>query len=108
MYFRHIDNIPMTIFKKYILNKYFYTGLAFVVWMVFFDQENFIRQYRLSQTLGELNSKKTFYQTEIARNENKIKLLETDPDYLEKFAREKYYMKKKDEDVFVIIREKDD
>ena len=96
------------IFKKYFNNKYFYTGLAFVVWMIFFDQENFVEQYQLTRTLNDLESKKEFYQEEIASNEQKINLLETDAEYIEKFAREKYYMKKENEDVFVIIREEND
>jgi cell division protein FtsB len=92
-------------YRKYFHNKYFYTGLVFLVWMIFFDQENFIEQYHLTKTLNDLDSKKEFYQEEIAQNEEKIKLLETDAEYLEKFAREKYFMKKENEDVFVIIRE---
>ena len=96
------------IFKKYFNNKYFYTGLAFVVWMIFFDQENFVEQYHLNRTLNDLESKKEFYQEEIASNEQKINLLETDAEYIEKFARENYYMKKENEDVFVIIREEND
>ena len=96
------------IFKKFFNNKYFYTGLAFVVWMIFFDQENFVEQYQLTRTLNDLESKKEFYQEEIASNEQKINLLETDAEYIEKFAREKYYMKKENEDVFVIIREEND
>jgi cell division protein FtsB len=75
--------------------------------MLFFDQENFIEQYKLSQTLGNLRDKKEFYESETAKNEINIKKLETDTAWLEKFAREKYFMKKKDEDVFVIIREND-
>jgi len=93
--------------RKYFNNKYFYTGLAFVVWMIFFDQENFIEQFRLSNTLNNLREKKEFYQAEIIKNETNIEKLETDTAWLEKFAREKYFMKKDNEDVFVIIREND-
>jgi len=71
--------------------------------MVFFDQESFIEQYRLSQTLRGLESQKEFYIEEIEKNEITIELLETDSSALEKFAREKYYMKKDNEEVFVII-----
>ncbi len=94
--------------RKILLNKYFYTGLAFLVWMSFFDQDNFIEQYRLSQTLKDLRSKKEYYLREIAKNKQKIKLLETDSAYLEKFAREKYYMKKDNEEIFVIIKAEDE
>lgn len=94
-------------FRKYINNKYFYTAFAFVVWMVFFDQESFIEQYRLNKTLNGLEDQKAFYLEEIEKNEKTIELLETDSSALEKFAREKYYMKKDNEEVFVIIETKD-
>jgi len=73
--------------------------------MLFFDQENFITQYQLSQTLNDLQNKKEFYQTETENNLSIIEKLETDTAWLEKFAREKYFMKKDNEEVFVIIRE---
>lgn len=93
--------------RKYLLNKYFYTGFIFLIWMLFFDQENFIAQYQLSQTLNDLQNKKEFYQEETENNLNIIEKLETDTAWLEKFAREKYFMKKDNEEVFVIIREED-
>lgn len=73
--------------------------------MLFFDQENFITQYQLSQTLNDLQNKKEFYQAETENNLSIIEKLETDTAWLEKFAREKYFMKKDNEEVFVIIRE---
>lgn len=91
--------------RKILTNKYFYTGMAFLVWMTFFDQDNFIEQYHLSSTLNDLRGKKEYYLQEIAKNRQKIKLLETDSAYIERFAREKYYMKKDNEDVFVIIND---
>ena len=94
-----------TFFKKYINNKYFYTGLAFVIWMIFFDQESFIDRYHLNQTLKDLENQKAFYLDEINKNEAAIYILENDTSQLEKFAREKYYMKKDNEDVFVIVRD---
>ena len=60
-----------TFFKKYINNKYFYTGLAFVIWMIFFDQESFIDRYHLNQTLKDLENQKAFYLDEI--NKTSIK-----------------------------------
>lgn len=96
-----------TFFRKYFNNKYFYTGLAFVIWMIFFDQESFIEQYKLSQTLNGLKNQKTFYLEEISKNENAIEVLETDSSALEKLAREKYYMKRDNEEIFVIIPEEE-
>ncbi len=91
--------------RKYLHNKYFYTGSIFLIWMLFFDQEDFITQYQLNQTLNDLQNKKEFYQAETENNRNIIEKLETDTAWLEKFAREKYFMKKDNEEVFVIIRE---
>ena len=94
-------------FKKYINNRYFYTGLLFVVWMVFFDQENIVEQLNLSRQLNELEDQKEFYQDEIKANTDAINVLENDTVRLEKYAREKYYMKKDGEDVFVLVPEED-
>ena len=92
-------------FLKYINNKYFYTGLAFLIWLVFFDQESMIDQNRLSNTLEDLNDQKSFYVEEIQQNEKTIFELENDSTKLEKFAREKYYMKRDNEEIFVIVHE---
>ena len=73
--------------------------------MIFFDQENFVVQYRLTQTLNNLRDKKEYYTSETVKNLQTIEKLETDSAWVEKFAREKYFMKKKNEEVFVIIHE---
>ncbi len=96
----------MHFFKKYINNKYFYTGLAFVVWMVFFDSDNLLQQMKLNKKINNLEQKKSFYQKEITKNQSAIKALTYDTAQLEKFAREKYFMKKDNEDIYVIIRSK--
>lgn len=92
---------------KYIHNKYFYAGLAFLIWMIFFDQESFIDRYNLNKTLGGLEKQKAFYLDEITKNEEAIYILENDSSQLEKFGREKYYMKKDNEDIFVIVETKE-
>jgi cell division protein FtsB len=94
-----------SIFRKYIHNKYFYTGAAFVIWLTFFDQESLIDQYRLSRTIDELEDQKTFYLEEIDRNERTLYELENDSARLEQLAREKYFMKRDNEEVFVIIKD---
>ena len=77
-----------------------------MIWMVFFDQESFIEQYKLSQTVDGLESQKSFYLEEIEKNDQTIKTLENDTAALERFAREKYYMKRDNEEVYVIVKEK--
>ena len=92
-------------FKKYINNKYFYTALAFVVWMFFFDSDNLLVQIRLSRKIKNLENQKNFYSKEIAKNKNALNALQFDTTKLEDYAREKYFMKKDNEDIFVVVRD---
>lgn len=92
-------------FKKYINNKYFYTALAFVVWMFFFDSDNFRKQIKLSHKIQDLQNQKAFYTKEIAKNKSALDALKFDTTKLEEFARETYFMKKANEDVYVVVRD---
>ena len=94
-------------FRKYINNKYFYTGLVFLIWWIFFDQESLIVQYDLARVKIGLENQKEYYQNEIKEDEAAINTLQNDTVLLEKYAREKYFMKKDNEDVFVIVPTKD-
>ncbi len=96
-----------TFFRKYIHNKYFYTAVVFLVWLAFFDQESMLEQFRLSSTLHELEDQKSYYQEEIEYNERTLQELESDSTKLEQLAREKYYMKRDNEEIFVIIKEEE-
>lgn len=96
----------MSFFKKYIHNWYFYTGLLFVIWISFFDRNSLVEQFRLSNTINDLNSREQFYKEGLTKTNKEIGAFEKDTALLEKFARERYYMKKDNEDVFVIVREK--
>ena len=73
--------------------------------MGFLDQESFIMQFKLSRNISDLEKQKQFYQDEIEKNANSLEILSNDTIKLEKFAREKYYMKKENEEVFVIKEE---
>ncbi len=96
----------MKFFKRYINNWFFYTGLIFVIWMIFFDKNNVIEQSKLNNTLHDMDAREAFYKQEIAKTTKEISAYKTDTTLLEKFAREKYYMKKDNEEVFVIVRDK--
>ncbi len=91
-------------FLKYINNRYFYTALAFIIWMAFFDSDNLREQMRLSNKIERLQQQKHFYRTEIQKNKSSLNALKYDTTQLEKYARETYFMKKDNEDVYVIIR----
>ncbi len=86
-------------------NKYFIAGTAFLVWMLFFDRNDLMSQYEYRTQLNKLEAEKEFYTRESAKAVKDLNELTTNKIKLEKFAREKYLMKKENEDVFVIIVE---
>lgn len=88
---------------RILLNKYFVTTVAFIVWMVFFDSNNLLTRNRLQEKLDGLNVEKQFYLKEIKKDSTLTSQLLNDSLQLEKFARERYLMKKEKEDVFLVI-----
>ena len=88
---------------KSFKNKYVLTATAFAVWMLFFDNRDVITtQFRHRGELQRLEESKAYYQNEIEKTRKELDQLRSDPRVLEKYAREKYRMKKDDEDLFVI------
>jgi cell division protein FtsB len=86
-------------------NKYFLSVVAFVVWMLFFDKNDIIAQYEFKSQVNKLQEEKDFYVKEIETVKKDLNELNTNLNTAEKFAREKYFMKKDNEDVFVIVKE---
>lgn len=84
-------------------NKFFLVTIAFVVWMIFFDKNDLFSQYQYHQQVKKLKQERDFYQKETAKVSKDLDELTSNPQKLEKFAREKYLMKKDNEDVFVIV-----
>ena len=80
--------------------------LFFITWMVFFDSNDWISRYRLGAKLRELESEKEYYLEKIEEVKKDQAELMGNSELLEKYAREKYLMKKESEDIFV-IEEKD-
>jgi cell division protein FtsB len=87
-------------------NKYFLIFIAFVVWMIFFDKNDLFSQYQYHQEVSKLKQERDFYRKETAKVSKDLNELTSDPQQLEKFARERYLMKKDNEDVFVIVQGK--
>jgi hypothetical protein len=88
---------------RILINKFFLTTVAFIVWMVFFDSNNQLTRNRIQEKLDGLNTEKQFYLQEIKKDSTLTNQLMTDSMQLEKFARERYLMKKDKEDVFLVI-----
>jgi cell division protein FtsB len=91
----------------YVRNKYIATMLLFLVWMTFFDENNFISQVKNQIKLAELEVDKEHYVKEIAESAENLRLLQQDKELLEKFARERYLMKKENEEIFVFAVEEE-
>jgi len=86
-------------------NKYFLSAVAFTAWMLFFDRNDLMSQYDYRTEVNKLQAEKEFYISETEKAKRDLDELSTNREKLEKFAREKYLMKKENEDVFVIIKE---
>ena len=86
-------------------NKYFLFFVVFLVWMLFFDKNDIFSQYQYHQQLVKLRQERDFYQKETTDVNKELDELTSNKAALEKFAREKYLMKKDNEDVFVVVKD---
>lgn len=93
---RLLDKIP-----EFTKNKYFITGFVFVIWILFFDSYNFIYHSELKSKKKELIKEQDRLRVETKKNKIFIQKLHHLP-YAEKYAREKFLMKKDSEDIFII------
>lgn len=89
-------------FGKVLLNKYLIVFVAYTVFVTFFDQHSLIHRWQTHQKISQLEKEYKFYQDEIKSNKQKKFELQSSNANLEKFAREHYYMKKENEDIFII------
>lgn len=95
----------MSRFLKYSKNFYFVFTLLFILWMLFIDSNDFVSQFKLGSKLSELKKQKEFYQDKKEVIKADREELMSNNDLLEKFARERYLMKRKTEDLYVIVKE---
>ncbi|WP_299555159.1 septum formation initiator family protein [Seonamhaeicola sp.] len=75
--------------------------VGFAIWMLFFDANSWLIHHELNTEIEDLENEKEYYKKEIEKDNKAIKKLSTE-DGLEKFAREEYYMKRENEDIFII------
>ena len=90
---------------KFTRNFYFITGALFFAWILFIDNNDLITQFQLQQKLNSLENEKEYYQEKIADVRKERNELLSNDNLLEKFAREKYLMKKNSEDLYIIVEE---
>lgn len=90
---------------KPIFNKYLIALAAFVVWIMFFDENNIRQHQQNRRELALLEEQVDFYKHKIEADKRKLFELQTNDANLEKFAREQFLMKKANEDIFLIVEE---
>ena len=89
---------------KLLKNKYFLVIIGLIVWLLYFDRNDVFTQFDLVAKCNKLNTEKNYYIAEIENNKKEIIELQTNKKSLETFAREKYLMKRDNEDVFVFVQ----
>jgi cell division protein FtsB len=86
---------------------YFLTGLGFLVWMLVFDTNDLGKQFDIYRKWQELRNEKQYYLDNIEVVKRERAELMSSPELLEKFARERYLMKRPGEDLFVLVPEEE-
>lgn len=95
---KHLRNISLIAKNKYLL-----ALTVFAVWMIFFDTQDIITtHFTLRKELNQLEESRNYYTAQIDAAKKELDQLKSDPATLEKYAREKYLMKKDNEDLFII------
>lgn len=95
-------------FNKYLnflKNKYILTSILFVIWVLFFDQNNMLDRKKYVNEYKQLLKDKAYYLQKIEEDKKRLEELQTNNENLEKFAREQYLMKRDDEEIFIIREE---
>jgi cell division protein DivIC len=93
-----VDRIP-----SWLKNKYALTILFFAVWILFIDDRDFITtHFRHVKELHKLEARKLYFEDQILTVRKELDQLKSNPATLEKYAREKYLMKRDNEDLFVV------
>ncbi|MFK7782861.1 MAG: septum formation initiator family protein, partial [Psychroserpens sp.] len=86
---------------KYLKNIFVIIFIVFSLWMLFIDSNSLMIHHELNEDISDLENEKEYYRKEIEKDKKAIKQLSTE-DGIEKLAREKYYMKKDNEDIYII------
>jgi cell division protein DivIC len=86
----------------FIRNKFVLATLGFVVWMLFFDRNDLFTQMERQRELNELKQSRQYFEKQIAENRKFSKDLQFNASTIEKYARERYLMKRDNEDLFII------
>ena len=85
-------------------NRFYYISICVLcVWMFLLDNNDLTVQYRLYTELADLKTEHEYYRHKLKELKQERSAVMGNPALLEKYAREKYFMKRPSEDVFVIV-----
>jgi cell division protein FtsB len=84
-----------------LINRYFLVSVGFVVWMLFFDQRDYFQQRERAAELDKVESAKKYYNDEIENTKKQLNNLQNNPTAIEKYARERYLLKREGEEVYL-------
>jgi cell division protein DivIC len=88
-------------FFKILTNTFVMILIPFIIWMLFFDENSYLIHSKFDKEIEDLESTISFYEDKITKDKETIKKLK-DSLELERFARERYLMKKENEDIYII------
>lgn len=89
------------LFRKYML--IFVSTFLFIVWILFCDNDSVVKRYTLESRISELEEQRDDYLRKIRADSASISEIKKSNVNLEKYARERYYMKRDNEDIFIIV-----
>ncbi len=84
-----------------LINRYFLVSVGFVVWMLFFDQRDYFQQKERAGELNKVETAKKYYIDEIELAKKQLNNIQNNPTAIEKFARERYLLKRDGEEVYL-------
>ena len=96
-----INKIIESKFFKLLSNLYILTSLVFFIWIFFIDSNSILVNLELKKEINELNERKSLLEKQIETDKKIISNLKN-PDSLEKYAREELFMKKDNEEIYII------
>ncbi len=96
-----LKNLKNKQWYKIVSNKFVLLTVLFVIWMFFFDTNSYFIHHELNKEIKTLEKNKEFYKNKI-KNDKIFLTKMKDSEELEKYAREQYFLKKDNEDIYII------
>ena len=93
----------LSFIPSFLRNKYLLTLSVFAVWMLFFDKNDVFTQLQRSNELAEIEDNKDYFSQKIEESKKFSRDIQSNAAAIEKFARERYHMKRENEDLFIIV-----